>query len=274
MRKIAGLFVLLALLALAACGGTEDTPSPVVTSPAVSPSPTETPTPTDVLTTTPTATIEPTPTQTPEPSPTQQPTPTPQRTAAAEAYLGVVNDLIDQYGKPVLIEEDYGMSLAGVGFVRLIDFDRDGAFELYIAYESNDNGFCDRQVAYAYRNGKLVNILPECRVSNRGNDVSPWTVLVFKKDVVYLVDTLEGAYDYRRLKGDVFESVMTYDEGWFDEDVLLNGEVVTWDKVKQAVEEIEQGGEKTQDAFFGEATQKMLDRTNAVIALLESGKTS
>ena len=188
--------------------------------------------------------------------------------AWAEAYLGVVNRLIDQYGEGAIEPNDYyyGVHMTGVGVVRLIDFDGNGVYELYCAYQDHDRPWVNKQIIYGYDNGLIV-LLEECRVSNPGTDVSPTTIFLTKDGKVYLVDEYEITDgNYYTLQDGEMVSVFSYYYNWLDGGpAVINGDTVTEEEGAAAIEEMRAGGTIEYIILAHQADSAQLTKTQAVI---------
>ena len=188
--------------------------------------------------------------------------------AWAEAYLGVVNRLIDQYGEGAMATSTSGLGkdLTGVGIVRLIDFDGDGVYELYCAYQVDDCSWSYKQIIYGYDNGLIV-LLEECRVSNPGTDVSPTTIFLTKDGKVYLVDEYEITDgNYYTLQDGEMVSVFSYYYNWLDGGpAVINGDTVTEEEGAAAIEEMRAGGTIEYIILAHQADSAQLTKTQAAI---------
>ena len=190
------------------------------------------------------------------------------KNAWAEAYLSVVNRLIDQYGKGAIGPNDYyyGEHMTGVGVVRLIDFDGNGVYELYCAYQDHDRPWVNKQIIYGYDNGLIV-LLEECEVSNPGTDVSPTTTFLTKDGKVYLVHVDEITVgDYYTLQDGKMVSVFSYYYiGWNGGPAVINGDTVTEEEGAAAIEEMRSGGIIEDIILAHEADPAQLTKTQAAI---------
>jgi len=188
--------------------------------------------------------------------------------AWAEAYLGVVNRLIDQYGEGAIELDDNGHSehMTGVGIVRLIDFDGNGVYELYCAYQNHDYPWVNKQIIYGYDNGLIV-LLEECRVSNPGTDICPTTIFLTKDGKVYLVDVDELTDgNYYTLQDGKMVSVFSYYYDWLDgRPAVINGDTVTAEEGAAAIEEMQAGGTIDYIILAYEADSAQLTKTQAAI---------
>ena len=188
--------------------------------------------------------------------------------AWAEAYLGVVNRLIDQYGEGAIELDDNGHSehMTGVGIVRLIDFDGNGVYELYCAYQVDDCPWVNKQIIYGYDNGLIV-LLEECEVSNPGTDVSPTTTFLTKDGKVYLVHVDEITVgDYYTLQDGKMVSVFSYYYNWWNGGpAVINGDTVTEEEGAAAIEEMRSGGIIEDIILAHEADPAQLTKTQAAI---------
>ena len=85
---------------------------------------------------------------------------------------------------------DEFLSLACVSIVRLIDFDRDGKYELFCAYDSMKSGYgADTQVIYGYDNESGVYTLLEASDVSWHSEQGPHISFLYKKGKKYFVDS-------------------------------------------------------------------------------------
>ena len=194
--------------------------------------------------------------------------------AWVKAYLGVVEGLIAQYGEGAIEPSNYsyGDFMTGVGVIRLIDFDEDGTYELYCAYQNEDESY--KQAIYGYDNG-LVVLLEESKVSNPASDWCPSVTFLTKDGKVYLVDvyygedgepTEGGSYD--TLQDGKWVSVLNYQDDRYREngEHLLNGETVTEGDLRSAIDEMEAGGTVEHISFVYDVDYDVLTKTQETIA--------
>ncbi len=191
----------------------------------------------------------------------------------SEAYLNVINNLINQYGEGAIEAEENDITgaevMTGVGIVRLIDFDGNGTYELYCAYADGSEGWVNRQIIYGYDNG-LVVLLEESEVSNPGTDITPETTFLSKDGNVYLVEKYEMKMgNYYTLQNGEMISVLSYMYGFGGESDTLNGASATYEEVQTAIEEMESGGTMEQISFYYDVSTTELIKTKDTIAKIK-----
>ena len=145
--------------------------------------------------------------------------------------------------------------MTGLNFVRLIDFDGDGNFELLCAWLNSPRPvnypLSWRMAVYGYDNG-LVTLMEERIVSNPGTDVSPSVTLLSKFGKVYLVDVNEicnGSY-YTVENGRMVSVLDYFYDFWEEETFTLNGTPVTEEELWYAINELEVAGDMQCIYFF------------------------
>ena len=195
----------------------------------------------------------------------------------AKAYLDVINDLVDRYGEGAVEVNNNNIfgaeysCMVGVGIVRLIDFDDDGIYELYCAYQRDGGPYINTQVVYGYDDGLLV-LLNECKVSNSGTDVSPSVTFLTKGKIVYLIDVNEIADgNYYTLQNGKMSSIFNYYLSWDDEEKqsTINGVIATREEVEAAVEKMEAGGSVEYISFAYEVDCDEVIKTQETIARIK-----
>lgn len=187
---------------------------------------------------------------------------------AAAAYQSVVNDLAGRYGSAHISKSapTEGMYY-GLACARLIDFDGDGAPELYCAYGVSSQHSI-RQVLYAYDNG-LIDLGIPSEVSNFGTDVSPSTLLYTGGGKAYLVDGQEtmngGDVNYFTKQGSGMVSALTYVAHTAAEQPAyrLNGETVSEEELQKALDDLT-AGMTAEDYSYWSDSAEGLDPTDTI----------
>ena len=146
----------------------------------------------------------------------------------AAAYKGVIDKLTSQYGDAGIFYHDLtGYCLNGLCIVRLIDFDGDGTYELYCAYNDDPEWPHYKQIIYGYDKyaGGLVLLMDEKRVSNPGTDVDPRTRFLYKNNITYM-DYMYEWTDidfYTIVHGEMVSVLSMYYDAWDDINHTING---------------------------------------------------
>ncbi|MDO4270260.1 MAG: hypothetical protein Q4C72_04950 [Eubacteriales bacterium] len=179
----------------------------------------------------------------------------------ARAYMDVLNGATTLCG-PARVAQDgsYQGMWEGVSLARLIDFDGDGAPELY--YAGRVSGSPVFQRLFAYRDGKALRVEIPNAVSNFGTDLSPSTRFYIGADKAYLVDGHEvmngGTVTYYTVKDGQPFAALTYTDadGQFPDGTsgahvcTLNGKTVSYEELKKELAAFTAGMEKAEYSFW------------------------
>ncbi len=230
------------LLALCACGGT---PAPSTT-------------PTTTATALPTATA---------PVASEEST-------IAQAYYGVVTDLLTQYGEPQLtdVDENDNAALFGLCYVRVRDFDYDGTPELHVCYAEKAALGEYRQAVYTFRDGQLVAALPDEPMVYYA-EFPVLSLMVKPGEQVYLDESYESLYIFRAIRDGKTTTALDAEFSGAEYEGKIDGKTVTGAEAESVIDTFIENSEDIRVWFQDEQKlqQSVIDETKAVIALLKNG---
>ena len=163
----------------------------------------------------------------------------------ASAYLAAIESLTEKHGEGHVYRDGY---IAGVGIVRLVDFNGDGAPELMVAYadDADRRPFISWLNIYGYDN-ELVVLLDEWWIPSQGSDdADPRIELISNHGKVYIEEfSYFGYAEYYTLQDEGFVSVFSWSDNNYavihNPDIerihILNGDRSSEEEVRRATEE-------------------------------------
>ena len=192
-----------------------------------------------------------------------------------EAYLNIISRLTAEYGEGYTDVHDAGFiafdAVKGAGIVRLVDFDGDGNFELYCAYQKNAD-WVDTQIIYGFNENGVYVLLEECPVSNPGLSFDPCVIFLEKDGIVYLKDVQRRTNGrYLAVKNGKMTSVLTYVYNNSSSPASsADGVMMSGDSVLEIIEQTESGGTLKRINFSGFLDPDVLTETKNTIDAIKS----
>ncbi|MBQ6240305.1 MAG: hypothetical protein IJK56_08100 [Firmicutes bacterium] len=194
------------------------------------------------------------------------------------AFADVIAELEEQCGEGEIREpeeEEDPVMLWGVAVVRLIDMNKDGVQELYVACAEPGYVYLNRQYLYVYEDGEAVQAL-RAMITNDGTEIAPCTMIVDKEEAVYLgigaPFNLDGKYVTVDLEEDeLIRTDVEYQAGYMSEDdkFIFNGEEMTMNEFEAKQDEFLDGAEITTIYYLDMTEEEMntvLEATQETIA--------
>ncbi len=194
------------------------------------------------------------------------------------AFADVIAQLEDQCGEGEIREpeeEEDPRMLWGVAVVRLIDMNKDGVPELYVACGEPGYVYLNRQYLYVYYDGEAVQAL-RAMITNDGTEIEPCSMIVDKEDAVYLgigaPFNLDGKYVTVDLEEDgLIRTDVEYQAGYMSEDdkFIYNGEELSMNAFEARQDEFLNGAEITTIYYLEMTDEEMaavLEETQETIA--------
>ena len=194
------------------------------------------------------------------------------------AFADVIAQLEDQCGEGEIREpeeEEDPRMLWGVAVVRLIDMNKDGVPELYVACGEPGYVYLNRQYLYVYSDGEAEQAL-RAMITNDGTEIEPCSMIVDKEDAVYLgigaPFNLDGKYVTVDLEEDgLIRTDVEYQAGYMSEDdkFIFNGEEMSMNEFEARQDEFLDGAEITKISYLEMTDEEMaavLEETQETIA--------
>ncbi len=194
------------------------------------------------------------------------------------AFADVIAELEDQCGEGEIREpeeEEDPRMLWGVAVVRLIDMNKDGVPELYVACGEPGYVYLNRQYLYVYSDGEAEQAL-RAMITNDGTEIEPCSMIVDKEDAVYLgigaPFNLDGKYVTVDLEEDgLIRTDVEYQAGYMSEDdkFIFNGEEMSMNEFEARQDEFLDGAEITKISYLEMTDEEMtavLETTQETIA--------
>ena len=194
------------------------------------------------------------------------------------AFADVIAELEDQCGEGEIREpeeEEDPRMLWGVAVVRLIDMNKDGVPELYVACGEPGYVYLNRQYLYVYFDGEAEQAL-RAMITNDGTEIEPCSMIVDKEDAVYLgigaPFNLDGKYVTVDLEEDgLIRTDVEYQAGYMSEDdkFIFNGEEMSMNEFEARQDEFLDGAEITKISYLEMTDEEMtavLETTQETIA--------
>lgn len=198
---------------------------------------------------------------------------------AAAAFDEELTALMNEYGEGTATED--GIFLTGVPYVKLVDFDSDGQFEMLAAYYAvNDEAteYVNTYRVYAFKDGK-AEVVRENKLSNFGNGDAPGIKMIKKDGTTYMVENNCGAeINYLRLNDiGIFVTDLAYTCNEYEDDfAVINDEQYSFEDAAAKLEEFESGAEIDETMFYDYENSGVLGNivteTNAVIEQIRNAK--
>ncbi|MCL1804327.1 MAG: hypothetical protein FWG30_11985 [Eubacteriaceae bacterium] len=176
--------------------------------------------------------------------------------ARMAAYCSAIDSLISEYGEGTTEVKANEVTLNGLGYVRLIDFDGDGRDELICAYSKLGSIHLQKLIVYGYDDG-LVVLLSERNMPSEGTSVSPVVKLLEKGGKTYLVYGARMFLDvdyFGLVDGEMVSHLHFYNNSGYIGDEMeysLNGIPTTFEELRDGVKAFEAGGTVTETCFYG-----------------------
>ncbi len=195
-------------------------------------------------------------------------------------YSDIIDRLLSEYGEgriATVTDADGNVKengLCGLSVVRLLDFDGDGTYEMYVAVgaQSEDPSVLSvpsKQCFYGFRDGKAYLITDSIPVSKGELDVSPFAQFFITNGKTY--------YHYRNswsgavytLENGAMTAVLTYDyDPWEQTETgsNINGVPKTSEEIDEALKAYSSGGQNDIIYLYPEPESGNSERLNSVLS--------